>query len=79
MTISLGFLFLFMVCGAGLVVFPCLVMAGNADRQMQRCWDDWTDPGADRMLNERIRRGKVSRCHHPGKNRMRKRHAPAKR
>jgi len=79
MTISLGFLFLLMVCVAGLVVFPCLVMAAKADRQVQRCWDDRTDASADRMLNERIRRGKVSRCQHPGKNQMRKRHAPAKR
>ena len=37
----LGFVFVLVMFGAGLVIFPCLALAGRADREMHRSWDDW--------------------------------------
>jgi len=73
----LWLIFLLVVIGTSLVIFPCLVLAGKADRQMQCNWDDWTGQHDDRLLNGRTRRGNLSRCHHVGKARMRKRQSQA--
>jgi len=37
----LGFSLVLVVSVAGLIIFPCLALAGRADREMHSNWDDW--------------------------------------